>query len=171
MDRKKLIIGAGPRWPKGENMILLDIHPFPGIDVVHDLNALPWPFEDGSMLHINATHVLEHLNDFPAVMDECWRLLHPGGSLFVEVPIVTWQNVDLAFADPTHKTFFRPHSFINYVTIEGVHNFGYCQHAWNLAYMTPTAEAERTGILRLLLFPIPDECLTDETLLRLCEKA
>jgi len=174
MTRKRIILGAGPKAPKLPGVVNVDIRNFPATDVVHDLNVIPWPFEDGEAYSVNASHILEHLEDVPATMDELHRILCPGGELYIEVPIVTTKNLDIAFADPTHKQFLRIHSFINYFTLPALlHQKGnesrYVNHAWAVAYMTPTEEALNTGVLRLLLFPIADEWLECVTLKKLSQ--
>lgn len=71
------------------------------IDVVHDLNDLPWPWADNSFDHIVANAVLEHLNiDLVQSMNECWRILAPGGTIELRLP---WWKHDNAYRDPTHR--------------------------------------------------------------------
>lgn len=78
------------------------------VDVVHDLNELPWPFEDESFDLVVARAVLEHLDhDLITSVNECWRLLRPGGELYVKLP--HWQ-ADNSYVDPTHRWFFSLHS-------------------------------------------------------------
>lgn len=55
-------------------------------DVVCDLNKLPWPWKDSSIEAIEALDVLEHLCTRIAVLNECWRILRPGGLLHIVVP-------------------------------------------------------------------------------------
>jgi SAM-dependent methyltransferase len=72
----------------------------PGIDVAHDLNVLPWPWENEVFDHIVAQSVLEHLRiTLIESVDECWRLLRTGGTLDVRIP---WWESDLAYRDPAH---------------------------------------------------------------------
>ncbi len=74
------------------------------IDVVWDLNVLPWPWQDNSFDMIVARAVLEHLNiDLLASLNECWRILRPGGVLHVKLP---YWRADAAYADPTHRWQF-----------------------------------------------------------------
>lgn len=76
----------------------------PEIVVVHDLNVLPWPWAENSFSLVVAKSVLEHLqHDLVVSLDECWRVLRPGGHLFVKLPL--WDS-DLAHSDPTHRWFF-----------------------------------------------------------------
>lgn len=73
----------------------------PEIDVVHDLNVIPWPWPDASYDLIVASSVFEHLSiDLVQALDECWRILRPGGMLRLKVPY--WKH-DNAYADPTHR--------------------------------------------------------------------
>ncbi len=174
MERKTIVLGAGPRARKGEGVVNVDIRPFSGIDVVHDLNERPWPFQDGEAYHVNATHILEHLERLPETMDEIWRILSPGGSLYIEVPVVTKENLDLAFADPTHRQFLRLHSFLNYFTVPALlrpagNESRYVKHAWSPAFVTPAWQAEKEGVLRMLLFPVADEWLESGKLKQLHE--
>ena len=72
----------------------------PEIEVVHDLNVLPWPWEDESFDLVVAKAVLEHLRiTLFESMDECWRLLRPGGTVYLKLP---YWNHDNSFADPSH---------------------------------------------------------------------
>jgi SAM-dependent methyltransferase len=80
----------------------------PGVDVAHDLEVRPWPWADDSAEEIEARHVLEHLADCVGFMDECWRVLRPGGRLRVWVP--DWRHEN-AWRDPTHKRCYHPDTF------------------------------------------------------------
>lgn len=71
---------------------MLDIDPDCGADVVHDLNVLPYPFEDGEFDEIHAYNILEHCGSqgdvefFFAQFNELGRILRPGGMLAGVVP-------------------------------------------------------------------------------------
>jgi len=55
-------------------------------DVVHDLNVFPYPFAEGSVDLVEASHVIEHLDRPFEVMKEVHRILKPGGRFIVKVP-------------------------------------------------------------------------------------
>lgn len=98
-----LNIGAGNRIIAGAVNLDRERHR-PEIDVAHDLNVLPWPFPDESFDKIVARAVLEHLRiTLIESVDECWRLLRPGGVLFMKLPY--WKH-DNAYLDPTHHWRF-----------------------------------------------------------------
>jgi len=76
----------------------LDLRPAPGVDTVADLSR-SLPVADNSVDVIFSVHILEHLVDFLTLVDECHRVLRPGGTLHVVSP--WWGHVN-SVADPTH---------------------------------------------------------------------
>ncbi len=102
----KINLGAGEDIRDG--FINHDITALSGIDVVHDLNVFPWPWEDSSVDEILARDVVEHLDDFMLTMEEIYRVLKPGGLLKIKVPY--WNSVS-CYADPTHKKGFHELTF------------------------------------------------------------
>ena len=125
----RLIVGAGKNYKKSrQDDVTLDIRHFDGIDVVADLNE-DWPFEDETFLHVSALHVVEHLNNLIHFMDESHRVLKQGGSLYIETPLAGG-DLDLTHCDPTHIRCFRPYTWANYFTPEGIETFGYTERGW-----------------------------------------
>jgi SAM-dependent methyltransferase len=57
------------------------------------------PFRDEAVDRVHVVHLLEHLPDFLPLVDECHRVLRPGGVLHLMAP--WWRHVN-AVADPTH---------------------------------------------------------------------
>lgn len=130
MAGKKLILGCGKHYVKTPFEIGVDIRNFPGVSAVWDLNKTPWPFDARAFIHVSAIHLVEHLDSLISFMDECWRVLVPGGSIYLETPLAGG-DIDLEWADPTHKRCYRVHTFVNYFSPEGVDKFGYTEKAWN----------------------------------------
>lgn len=128
MSIETLVLGAG-KHQRIEGARHHDIYPFEGINLVFDLNEKKWPIEDNSFDSIVATHVIEHVDDFIHFHNECHRILRIGGTLYLETPCAGL-DLDLEFADPTHKRCYLPHSWINYMTIEGIAKFGYTDKCW-----------------------------------------
>lgn len=96
----KLNLGCGTH-PR-EGWVNLDRVKMPGVDVVHDLDDLPWPFIDGEAEEIFGEDVFEHVDDPIGFMAECWRVLAVGGHLRLRTTF--WQSKS-AYTDPTHKRF------------------------------------------------------------------
>jgi SAM-dependent methyltransferase len=92
-----LDLGCGER-PQYPQNIGVDVRTTDAVQVRADLGA-GVPFRTASVDRIYAVHVLEHLIDFLPLVDECHRILRPGGILHVMSP--WWRHVN-AVADPTH---------------------------------------------------------------------
>ena len=94
---KILDLGCGKK--KREGAIGVDFSDRHDADVIHDLNAFPYPFDDDSVDEIYLDNVLEHLDDPLKVMEEVHRICKPNGLVKVIVPYFrsVW-----AFIDPTH---------------------------------------------------------------------
>lgn len=90
----------------------------------------PWPVADGAVQSIRASHILEHV---PAgqeridVFNEAHRVLAPGGTFEVVLPLMTgsWH----AIADPTHVSFWCRESF-HYFTGAFAANADYGIRLW-----------------------------------------
>ena len=82
----------------------------PWIDVAHDLDCTPWPWDDASFDKIVALDVMEHLRlDVQVWLDECWRVLKPGGMLVLRLP--QYSN-PVSYRDPTHRRVYHPETFL-----------------------------------------------------------
>lgn len=105
-----LNLGCGNSPMKGAVNHDLRLDPArPWVTVACDLNDLPWPWTDESFDTVVATSVLEHLDiDLLHSLDECWRILRPGGRVVLKVPY--WDS-DVAHQDVTHRWFFSLKSF------------------------------------------------------------
>jgi SAM-dependent methyltransferase len=87
--------GAAKQYPGN---LGLDLRRADGVDAQADLSGA-LPLADNSVDVIFTVHILEHLIDFLSLVDECHRVLRPGGTLHIMSP--WWGHVN-AVADPTH---------------------------------------------------------------------
>lgn len=108
-----LDVGCGT--DKISGAIGVDLIKLPGVDVVHNLNVFPWPFEDNTFDHIVCNQSLSHLNDFVGVIEQMHRIAKPGG--IVEILAPHYAN-DSFNTDPTHKMHIGIRS-MNYF-LEGI---------------------------------------------------
>jgi len=88
------------------------------VDIVHDLNKVPYPFKDKSIDEIHSYHTLEHLQEPIKKMEELYRILKPGGLLHIRVPHFSSMG---AFSDITHVRPFGYGSFDCFVKDEYQH--------------------------------------------------
>jgi len=121
----ELLIGCGNNRKKRvhrkedsdewKDLVTLDIDPGTNPDYVHDLNVLPYPFEDNQFDEIHAYEVLEHCGQqgdwhfFFAQFYEFWRILKPDGVLFGTTPM--WDG-RWAWGDPGHTRIVSKESFV-----------------------------------------------------------
>lgn len=108
MDKKIILnLGCGKtRIPDVVNVDRVYIKDF--VDVVHDLDQLPYPFDDNSVDEIHMYHVLEHLSEPIKKIEELHRILKPNGVLNLRVPHFSSMG---AFSDITH---IRPFGYLSF---------------------------------------------------------
>jgi SAM-dependent methyltransferase len=88
----------------------IDLVPTSAVDVVHDLNKVPWPLADDSFQLIRLHSILEHLADVVSTMNEVYRVARPGATVLIGTPHFSSAN---AFTDPSHVHFFSAR-FLDY---------------------------------------------------------
>ena len=86
----------------------IDVRPYPGVDVVHDLRKFPWPLASNRFDVITCRDVIEHLDDIVGTMEELHRISKPDGLIKIWTPHFSHPN---SFHDPTHKYHFSFGSF------------------------------------------------------------
>lgn len=110
--RRKLCFDDNPEFT---DLVTMDHDPNCGADVVHDLESLPWPFDDDTFDEVHAYCVLEHLGSqgdyrsFFAHFGEIYRVLKPGGHLFAICPSRTDKWL---WGDPSHTRVIQPESLV-----------------------------------------------------------
>lgn len=107
--KTKLNIGCGSHIIN--DYINLDFINNSWVDVVHNLEKYPYPFEDNTFEEIICNHILEHLNDLGSVINELWRISKPWWIIKIKSPYALWY---IYFWDPSHKTPICYRTFENY---------------------------------------------------------
>lgn len=109
-SRDRLLSGPDGR-KEWQDLVTMDQDPNCGADIVHDLDATPWPFDSGEFDEVHAYEVLEHFGQqgdwraFFRHFGEIWRVLKPGGLLIATVP--DWRS-EWAWGDPSHTRVITP---------------------------------------------------------------
>lgn len=132
--KKKLAVKSRLEW---ENLTTLDMNPDVNPDVIWEWR-IALPFDNKTFNEIHLYDVLEHVGkqgDFKTFFEqfgELWRILKPGGLLFIIVPNYTsmW-----ACGDPGHTRCFSVGTFIfldqeEYKKQQGVSPMSDYRHWW-----------------------------------------
>lgn len=138
----KLQVGGGKRILDG--YLNLDI--FPPADIIWDCR-MGLPFLNNTFNHIFSEHFLEHL-DFPTsaklVISEFFRILRPGGELFISVPdarkALEAYNSDRGYFERLYSecysgrnpktVFYGKIDYINYLFRDQPESSKYTVHHW-----------------------------------------
>lgn len=91
-----------------QNILSIDFSPFELVDIVADISGI-LPFQDYSFELIIFSNVLEHMPNPDQTLQECHRVLRPGGKIVTQTP----------FLLPLHET---PYDY-NRLTSHGLHVF------------------------------------------------
>jgi len=121
----ELLIGSGRNLKKKVTfpeipmewceLVTLDNNPSVEPHYVHDLNNIPYPFDDNMFDEIHAYEVLEHCGQqgdwrfFFNQFYEFWRILKPGGYFIGTCPM--WDS-PWAWGDPGHTRIISPECLI-----------------------------------------------------------
>ncbi|TFG19193.1 MAG: methyltransferase domain-containing protein [Promethearchaeota archaeon] len=98
----KLNLGCGIYYKPG--YVNIDKFELSVADQQADLYFLPYP--DNSVDEIEASHIIEHFDiiHLPYILTEWWRVLKPGGKLFLEVPNLWGSVINLGLRRKSKKT-------------------------------------------------------------------
>ncbi len=97
------VLDVGCGSSKLPGAVGLDISADTAADIVHDLDSVPYPIEDGSFDQILLQDVLEHVAEPIRVFEELHRIARPGARIQLRTP--HFSSV-LAYGDPTHRHYF-----------------------------------------------------------------
>lgn len=102
-----LDVGCGEN--KQDKCIGMDVRDIPGVDVVHDIEVVPWPFEKDTFTHVVMSHIVEHLKPWliMGIIDEVWRITKVNGILLMAMP---YPNSIGHWQDPTHIRPWNEHT-------------------------------------------------------------
>jgi SAM-dependent methyltransferase len=121
LDLKILDLGCGPHAKK-EGSIGLDKRPAPHVDVIHNLNDLPYPFSDDEFDWIEMSHIIEHVDRPLLVMDEVHRIAKDGATIRIITPHYSSQ---LSYGDLEH---FHHFGYVTFSTLQNTGLFRISRH-------------------------------------------
>jgi SAM-dependent methyltransferase len=116
-----LDLGCGPHGKK-EGSIGLDKRPAPHVDVVHDLNLYPYPFEENTFDRVEMSHIIEHVTRPLQLMNEVHRISKNGALVRIITPHYSSQ---LSYGDLEH---FHHLGYITFLTLQNTRLFAIRKH-------------------------------------------
>lgn len=125
----------------------IDIRPFPGVDLVHDLDRFPYPLESNRFDRVLAIDVLEHLEHFVGVVEELHRVAKPGAELVVTAPFATSLY---RHHDPTHRRGLTRLSFDYFIPGTELAKYGYSEATFRRKLFGYSLNEERGIVGRLV---------------------
>ena len=142
-----LDIGAGMR--RIEGWYTIDDLPYPGLDLVHDLNTTPWPLADGcavrAMAHFTLCRIPRAGYAFLRFMNEVHRLLQPGGQFLIVAPY----GISQAFLQ--EPTFCNPVIESTFYTFDPEHPSGLWQRYQPAPWRIVSLEWDAATVLEVTL--------------------
>ncbi len=111
----RLNLGCG--FNKRDGFVNVDIGDHCAPDMVHDLELVPWPWDDSSVDEIYMSHVLEHLGpdtaSYFAILREMYRICRHDARITIVVP------------HPRHDDFLHDATHVRAITVEGLSMFSH----------------------------------------------
>lgn len=101
-----LDIGCGNAKTPGA--VGIDSNPATQADIIHDLNAYPWPLESDAFDRLICHHIVEHVADLVRFMEEAHRVGRAGALIEIVTPHFTNR---FSYTDPTHVRHLGLRSF------------------------------------------------------------
>lgn len=141
-----LNLGCGDT--KIEGSIGVDFRIAAAVDIVHDLREYPWPFENDQFDNIIAADIVEHMIEVIPFINECWRIVKPGGHLFIRT---TYFMTEQSYCDPTHFHFFTLESFdfFDPETVKGIKYHWYTDKKWTVARRAVDGQETKFDLVKI----------------------
>jgi len=101
--RQPRVLDLGCGTKKHPGAFGVDIRQRPGVDLVHDLDVIPWPLLDDSYDLVYCQDIVEHVANVDRFVRELHRVMSTDGIVEIRTPHFTsWY----AYNDPTHRHYF-----------------------------------------------------------------
>lgn len=108
VNKRPHILDIGCGAAKIPGAIGIDVRPGLEVDVVHNLNVYPWPFEDNTFDKCIFSGSLECLDSVLKSMEEVHRITRPGGRVEIHTTHFAASN---SYWDPLQKWHFSYYTF------------------------------------------------------------
>lgn len=90
-----VVLNLGSGKDNYEGHVNIDLGRYPNVHIISDLQKIPYKDESVDLLVSNS--VLEHIYDYNAVVKEIYRVLKPGGYIYLSVPNLCMRHHEFDF--------------------------------------------------------------------------
>src|SRR3989344_5706428 len=90
VQEKKLNLGCGNDIKPG--YLNVDFETFHGVNLVYNLNKLPYPFKENQFEEIIMRNILEHLDNPYNIMKEIYRISKQNAKVIIRTPHFSSNN-------------------------------------------------------------------------------
>ena len=106
-----LELGSGDRPYGGDDWVHNDERDLPHIELVGAAEHISQLVEPDSVDCLRAAHLLEHFSwrDTSAVLEDWYKVIRPGGQIWIEVPSLEWQAQELLEKSGAYGAFRDEH--------------------------------------------------------------
>lgn len=151
----RIDLGCGQQ--KFPGCIGIDLIPYDGVDLVHNLND-PLPFHDDSAEFLIASHSLQYVHNLNNVLHEIYRVCKHKAIVCIVAP---YAHVTANMVNPLYKQQFNEHSprywtQDNHKLIGDEEHFFSWPPAWSLAEPVPGAAPIDLRLIRMEFFYFPE---------------
>ena len=121
----KICLDLGCGLNKQDGFLGIDKRALPEVDIVHDIEEIPWPIESDSVDVILMSHLIEHIKPWLQIdlINETWRVMKLDGLLMIATPyagsfgfwqdpthVAAWNEATPTYFDPSQELYgvYRP---------------------------------------------------------------
>ena len=143
----------GDLFDRFTHCLKVDFTPYDGVNIVADLTER-LPIKSESVDIVVASNTLEHIPDTNKFLNECHRILKPGGTIFITVPFmipIHQEPFDFLRFTEYQLDYLLKESKFNKIKIKPLSNFFEIYESTQNAFLNASIKQQKTLLSKTLL--------------------